>query len=75
MVHKLGPGRLRIDTPIPAKPNAPAAKPGSGPVAAKPAEKTEKPLSRLEQLRRERQQATAGSGSGSGNVSGSGNEK
>jgi hypothetical protein len=67
IVHKLGPGKLRIDVPIPPKPSAAGA--GAKPVAAnaKPAEKTDKPLSRLEQLRRERQQATAGNGSGSEN--------
>jgi hypothetical protein len=69
IVHKLGPGRLRIDMPIPPKPNA---KPTTAqPVASSPAAKTEKPLSRLEQLRRERQQAVSG-GTGGG---GSENEK
>ena len=68
IVHNLGPGRLRIDVPLPPKPTAPANKPAVAPVAAtaKPAEGAAKPVSRLEQLRRERQQA-AQSGAGSGN--------
>jgi hypothetical protein len=63
IVHKLGPGRLRIDVPIPPKANATAAnaKPGAAPAAG-----GTRPTSRLEQLRRERQQAQQ---------SGSGNEK
>jgi hypothetical protein len=66
MVHKLGTGRLRIDVPLPPKPAAATAKPASAPApvaAGKPAEKADvaRPVSRLEQLRRERQQATAGS--------------
>jgi hypothetical protein len=69
MVHNLGPGRLRIDVPLPPKPSAPANKPEAAPVAAaKPAAGAAKPVSRLEQLRRERQQAAqAQSGAGSGN--------
>jgi hypothetical protein len=57
IVHNLGKGRLRIDAPL--APKAPdSAKP---PVALKTDDKaTEKPLSRLEQLRRARQ-ARAGS--------------
>ncbi len=51
ITHNLGSGALRVDKPIPPKPNAP--KPA---VAAAPKEKKEapaKPLSRLEQLRLE----------------------
>jgi hypothetical protein len=61
MVHRLGTGRLRIDAPLPSKPAATAA--AAAPVASRPAEKSDvaKPVSRLEQLRRERQKATAGS--------------
>jgi hypothetical protein len=61
IVHKLGPGRLRIDVPIAPKPNATAAKPAAAGAGA-----GAKPVSRLEQLRRERQQAQQNS---------SGNEK
>jgi hypothetical protein len=63
IVHTLGAGELRIDEPLPPKPTAQAAvqpatpKPAPQPAlvgGAKPAEK--KPLSRLEQLRLEKQQ-------------------
>ena len=66
IVHKLGPGRLRIDAPLPTKPTMAAGKPSAAPVAgtAKPADGAAKPVSRLEQLRRERRQAISGSGSG-----------
>jgi hypothetical protein len=60
IVHNLGTGRLRIDVPLPPKPNVAGAQPAAAPVAARPADKSEKPLSRLEQLRRERQQAVTG---------------
>jgi hypothetical protein len=60
IVHKLGPGKLRIDTPIPPKASAAAAKPVAA--GTKPAEAGAKPVSRLEQLRRERQQAQSGRG-------------
>jgi len=67
IVHNLGPGRLRIDVPLPPK----ASTPANNPVAAgtaKPPAGAAKPVSRLEQLRRERQQAAqAQSGAGSGN--------
>jgi hypothetical protein len=60
ITHTLGAGELRIDEPLPPKPatQATAAKPAPRPTVvagAKPPEK--KPLSRLEQLRLERQQA------------------
>jgi hypothetical protein len=52
VTHTLGPGELRIDAPLPPKPNAkPAA---TQQAAAPPAEK--KPLSRLEQLRQQSQE-------------------
>lgn len=54
IVHLLGPGDLRIDTPLPAKPNAGAA-------AGKPAAQAaaDKRLNRLEKLRKDREQARA----------------
>jgi len=55
IVQMLGPGELRIDTPLPPKPNKPAATPAPKPAAvaaAKPA--APKPLSRLEMLRQDR---------------------
>jgi len=55
IVHNIGTGQLRIDVPIPPKPNAPAAAPM--PVAAAaPAAAPAKPLSRLEKLRLEAQE-------------------
>jgi hypothetical protein len=56
ILHTLGGGELRIDTPLPPKP-ATAAKPAQPqpqPVAAAP-KPAAKPLSRLEQLRQERE--------------------
>ncbi|MGP0062933.1 MAG: peptidase [Isosphaeraceae bacterium] len=62
IVHNIGNGVLRIDVPLPPKPNAPApapvkvaAAPKPAPAAAAPA----KPLTRLEKLRLENQQAKA----------------
>jgi hypothetical protein len=59
ITHTLGAGELRIDEPLPPKPAAQAAAPKPAPQPAivagtKPPEK--KPLSRLEQLRLEKQQ-------------------
>ncbi|HEX3654329.1 MAG TPA: PPC domain-containing protein [Pirellulales bacterium] len=55
--HTLGPAELRIDAPLPPKASKPAPKPTT--VAAKPAavaaKPAAKPLSRLEQLRQERE--------------------
>ena len=58
VIHAVGKGRLRVDTPPPPKPNAPppmpmpmAAAPPPMPAATPP-----KPLSRLEQLRLEQKQ-------------------
>jgi hypothetical protein len=53
IVHNIGTGTLRIDVPLPPKPNTPA------PVAAapKPAAPAAKPLSRLEKLRLESKEA------------------
>lgn len=50
VTHTLGTGELRVDAPLPPKPNA-AAKPAPGQPAATP-----KRLSRLEQLRIEKEQ-------------------
>jgi hypothetical protein len=69
IVHNLGTGQLRIDVPLPPKPNAPAPKPAPVAAAAKPAAPAAapaKPLSRLEKLRlesQERAKAAAGAGS------------
>jgi hypothetical protein len=57
--HTLGTGELRIDTPLPPKPNQPAAAPAPMPAAAAPMPPAEKRLSQLEKLRLERQQAKA----------------
>jgi hypothetical protein len=60
IAHTLGTGELRIDTPLPPKPNQPAAvAPAPMPVAAAPMPPAEKRLSRLEKLRLDRQQAKA----------------
>lgn len=58
ILHTLGTGELRIDTPLPAKPAEAAAAPMPMPAAA-PAAPVEKRLSPLEKLRLERQQAKA----------------
>lgn len=66
IVHNLGTGQLRIDVPLPPKPNAPAPAPAAPKPAAeppKPAAAPPKPLSRLEKLRlesMERAKAAAG---------------
>ncbi|HEV3022324.1 MAG TPA: hypothetical protein VGX76_07640, partial [Pirellulales bacterium] len=57
ILHTLGTGELRIDTPLPTKP-AQAAAPAPMPAAA-PMPPAEKRLSQLEKLRLERQQAKA----------------
>ncbi|MHB8900520.1 MAG: pre-peptidase C-terminal domain-containing protein [Thermoguttaceae bacterium] len=57
IVHLLGPGELRILTPAPKK-TAPAPKPEPAPKTAEVAKPAEKPLSRLEQLRQQRQAPT-----------------
>jgi hypothetical protein len=55
IVHTLGPAELRIDAPLPPK-AAVAAKPAPAkPVAVAAAKPVVKPLSRLEQLRQERE--------------------
>jgi hypothetical protein len=56
ILHTLGTGELRIDTPLPPKANPPAAA-AAAPVAAAPMPPAEKRLSQLEKLRLERQQA------------------
>jgi hypothetical protein len=58
IVHSLGTGELRIDTPLPPKPNAPPPMPAAVAAAPVAAEKPpEKRLTRLEQLRLEREKA------------------
>jgi hypothetical protein len=62
VVHMLYGGELRIDVPLPPKPDQPAAAPMPAATAqAKPAENkpAEKPLSPLEKLRQEREKAKA----------------
>ena len=58
ILHRIGTGRLRVDRPLPPKPNAkPAPKKE---VAAKPAPKPmAKPLSRLEMLRKQQKEKLA----------------
>jgi len=60
IMHVLGRGELRIDKPLPPKASAPKPKPKPK-AAAKPAAPKKKRLSRLEQLRLERQKAKQGS--------------
>jgi hypothetical protein len=57
IVHGLGPGELRIDVPLPPKPNAPAPAPMPVAVAQAAAPAPEKRLTRLEQLRLDREKA------------------
>jgi hypothetical protein len=57
IVHGLGPGELRIDVPLPPKPNAPPPAPMPVAAAPAPAAAPEKRLTRLEQLRLEREKA------------------
>ena len=62
IVHNIGTGTLRIDVPLPPKPNAPAPAPvkvAAAPKPAAPAAAPAKPLTRLEKLRLENQQAKA----------------
>ena len=56
ILHNLGSSTLRIDVPLPPKPNAPAAAPVQVAAAPKPVAAPAKPLSRLEKLRLEAQQ-------------------
>jgi len=66
VIHNLGTGRLRIDTPPPPKPNEPAPMPAATPepmpmpVAAAPP----KPLSRLEMLRLQQKEKAAKAAAG-----------
>ncbi|HVA50250.1 MAG TPA: PPC domain-containing protein [Pirellulales bacterium] len=57
IVHNLGGGELRIDTPLPPKPTAPAPMPTAVAAAPQPEKPPEKRLTRLEQLRLEREKA------------------
>lgn len=60
ILHNLGTGRLRVDTPPPPKKDAPAT---PKPVEVAKKEPPKKPLSRLEMLRlQKKQQAEAGAG-------------
>jgi hypothetical protein len=62
IVHNIGNGVLRIDVPLPPKPNAPAPAPvvvAAAPKPAAPVAAPAKPLTRLEKLRLENQQAKA----------------
>ena len=61
IVHNIGTGTLRIDVPLPPKPNAPAPRRPRSPPPPKPAARRPpaKPLSRLEKLRLETKQAKA----------------
>jgi hypothetical protein len=58
VVHNIGKGRLRVDTPPPPKPNAPPPMPmpEPAPMPMAQAAPPPKPLSRLEQLRLEQKQ-------------------
>lgn len=58
VVHNIGKGRLRVDTPPPPKPNAPPPMPmaAAPPPMPMPQAAPPKPLSRLEQLRLEQKQ-------------------
>lgn len=57
ITHNIGSGVLRVDKPLPPKPNAPAVAQAPAPMPEqKPAEAPKKPLSRLEQLRLEQKQ-------------------
>jgi outer membrane biosynthesis protein TonB len=66
VIHNLGTGRLRIDTPPPPKPNEPVPMPAATPepmpmpVAAAPP----KPLSRLEMLRLQQKEKAAKAAAG-----------
>ena len=63
IVHGLGTGELRIDVPLPPKANEPPPMPMPMPaVAAAPEKPPEKRLTRLEQLRLEREKALKGAG-------------
>ena len=57
IVHMLGTGELRIDTPLPPKADAPAAAPTPTPMPAAAEKPPEKRLTRLEQLRLDRENA------------------
>ncbi|WZO96938.1 PPC domain-containing protein [Isosphaeraceae bacterium EP7] len=53
IVHNIGTGTLRVDAPLPAKPNAPAPVAAAATPAPAPAAAPPKPLTRLEKLRKE----------------------
>jgi hypothetical protein len=55
VAHTFGGGQLRVDEPLPAAVAAPPPPPQPAPEAAPPVEAPKKPLSRLEQLRQQKQ--------------------
>ena len=57
VTHMIGGGELRVDEPLPPKPNEPAAAAAAPMPAATPDKPPEKRLTRLEQLRLDRQKA------------------
>ncbi len=59
VVHMLYGGELRIDVPLPPKPDAPAVAAAPMPKAVADDKPAEKPLSALEKLRQEREKAKA----------------
>jgi hypothetical protein len=56
VVHNLGSSELRIDVPLPAKPNEPAKAAAAAAKAVAPAAPTQKRLTRLEMLRLEQEE-------------------
>jgi hypothetical protein len=62
ILHNLGSGQLRVDKPLPPKPNAqPVAE---APKPAAPAAPVAKPLSRLEMLRQQQKEKLAAESGG-----------
>ncbi|MHB8970868.1 MAG: PPC domain-containing protein [Pirellulaceae bacterium] len=65
ITHTFGGGELRIDEPLPPKADAPAPLPAAEPAPAPvSAEVPQKPLTRLEQLRQQKQQPAGGDPAG-----------
>jgi hypothetical protein len=56
VVHNIGGTELRIDVPLPPKPNQPSPAAAAKPAAAQPAKPVEKRLTRLEKLRLEQEE-------------------
>ncbi|MBL8828555.1 MAG: peptidase, partial [Planctomycetaceae bacterium] len=59
IVHMLGTGELRVDTPLPPKPTKPNAAPAAAVATTPKPAAAAKPLSRLEMLRKERESVGA----------------